>query len=176
MGGTWRVTIACWGTRGVKREATIMDLLSVEEDGATASQHPLKISIALNGDDMRVADARHLAAGFLARCRDEHAVVVGAWAREATQLVVSELVTNAYKYAPGPVRLDLRITGGSVEVAVWDGEPVLPVVREADAGRVGQHGLEIVAALADGFEAHRVPMGKRITARISLADASGSGW
>jgi hypothetical protein len=40
--------------------------------------------------------------------------------------------------------MDLRIAGDVVEVVVWDSVPVLPVVRAADAGRVGQHGLEIV--------------------------------
>ena len=47
---------------------------------------------------------------------------------------------------------------------------VLPVARAADAGRVGQHGLEIVMAVAQGFEAQREPVGKRITARIALPD------
>lgn len=40
----------------------------------------------------------------------------------------------------------------------------------ADAGRVGQHGLEIVLAAAQGFEARREPVGKRITARVALLD------
>ncbi|MEE1764728.1 ATP-binding protein, partial [Streptomyces sp. SP17KL33] len=38
----------------------------------------------------------------------------------------------------------------------------------ADTGRVGQHGLEIVMAVAQGFEARQEPVGKRITARIAL--------
>jgi anti-sigma regulatory factor (Ser/Thr protein kinase) len=92
---------------------------------------------------------------------------------DLTQLVVSELVTNARKYAPGPVLMDLRIAGDPVEVVVWDCDPVLPVARAADAGRVGQHGLEIVMAVAQGFEAHREPVGKRITARIALLDDPG---
>ncbi|OUC95452.1 ATP-binding protein [Streptomyces swartbergensis] len=68
---------------------------------------------------------------------------------------------------------DLRITGDTVEVVVWDCDPVLPVARAADAGRVGQHGLEIVMAVAQGFEAQREPVGKRITARIALMDDAG---
>jgi hypothetical protein len=63
--------------------------------------------------------------------------------------------------------MDLRIVGDAVEVVVWDCDPVLPVARAADAGRVGQHGLEIVMAVAQGFEAQREPVGKRITARIA---------
>ncbi|MFI5681274.1 hypothetical protein [Streptomyces cellulosae] len=34
---------------------------------------------------------------------------------DLNQLVVSELVTNARKYAPGPVLMELRIAGSLVE-------------------------------------------------------------
>ena len=94
-----------------------------------------------------IARARHLAAGFLTRVQAEHGLPVSQRAMDLTQLVVSELVTNAHKYAPGPALMDLRIVGDAVEVVVWDGDPVLPVARAADAGRVGQHGLEIVMAV-----------------------------
>ncbi|GAB2895938.1 hypothetical protein GCM10027074_74390 [Streptomyces deserti] len=56
---------------------------------------------------------------------------------------------------------------------MWDSDPALPVARAADAGRVGQHGLEIVMAVAQGFGAQREPVGKRITARIALMDDPG---
>ncbi|WP_432171804.1 hypothetical protein [Streptomyces sp. 1222.5] len=55
-----------------------------------------------------------------------------------------------------------------MEVQVWDSDPVLPVARAADAGRVGQQGLEIVMAVCEGFEAMREPVGKRLTARLAL--------
>lgn len=87
-----------------------------------------------------------------------------------TQLVVSELVTNARKYAPGPCLLTLEIRDGAVEVTVWDSEPALPIARGADPGRTGQHGLEIVVAVCRSFEMHREPVGKRITAAIVLED------
>ncbi|MFF5433033.1 ATP-binding protein [Streptomyces griseofuscus] len=88
-------------------------------------------------------------------------------------MVVSELVTIALKYAPGPVLRDLRITGEMVEFVVCDCDPVLPFARAADVGRVGQHGLEIVMAVVQGFETQREPVGKRITARIALLDTAG---
>jgi anti-sigma regulatory factor (Ser/Thr protein kinase) len=128
----------------------------------------------LDGDGHVIAEARHRAAGFLTRVQAEHGIPVSARAMDLTQLVVSELVTNARKYAPGPVLMELRIAGAVVvEVVVWDSDPVLPVARAADAGRVGQHGLEIVMAVAQGFEAQREPVGKRITARIALLDDPG---
>ncbi|MEU5599274.1 ATP-binding protein [Streptomyces sp. NPDC020298] len=130
----------------------------------------LSVAVALNGQGPCIAEARHTAAGFLTRMRVEHGIAVSQRAVEVTQLVVSELVTNAQKYAFGPILLDLRIAADLVEVQVWDSDPVLPVARAADVGRVGQHGLEIVMAVCQGFEAAREPVGKRITARLALTD------
>lgn len=89
----------------------------------------------------------------------------------AVESVVSELVTNVFKYAPGPCRLDLEIHDGAVEISVWDTDPALPAARAADPGRVGQHGLEIVIALCLSFEIGREPVGKRVT--VLLADDPG---
>ncbi|MEU5798805.1 ATP-binding protein [Streptomyces sp. NPDC047813] len=88
------------------------------------------------------------------------------------QLVVGELVTNAGKYAPGPALMDLRVEDGMIEIAVWDSDPVLPEAKAADAGRIGQHGLEIVKAVTHSLDAHPTPVGKRITARLPLTDDS----
>ncbi|HSY00182.1 MAG TPA: ATP-binding protein, partial [Streptomyces sp.] len=96
-------------------------------------------------------------------------------ARDLTQLVVSELVTNARKYAPGPVLMELRITTGSVEIVVWDSDPTVPAARASDPDRIGQHGLEIVKAVTEDLFVEQAPVGKRITARIALADPPGSG-
>ncbi|MFD7703748.1 ATP-binding protein [Streptomyces caelestis] len=133
----------------------------------------MQTAAALDGDGTDIAHARHRAVDFLTRVQAEHGLPVSQRALDMTQLVVSELVTNARKYAPGPMLLDLRIIGDLVEVVVWDSEPTLPIARAADAGRVGQHGLEIVMAVAQGFEAQREPVGKRITARIALLDDPG---
>ncbi|MFF4469660.1 hypothetical protein ACFYZ3_08870 [Streptomyces sp. NPDC001599] len=68
---------------------------------------------------------------------------------DLAQLVVSELVA-------GPIVVTLRITGESVEVSMWDSDPVLPVARAADAYRVGQHGIEIIMAVARSFMASSI--------------------
>ncbi|MGW2858787.1 ATP-binding protein [Streptomyces sp. NPDC001205] len=135
---------------------------------------PMQASAALDGEGGCIAEARHFAADFLARVRDQQGVQVSQRAVDLTCLVVSELVTNALKYAPGPALMDVRITGGEVEIVVWDSDPVLPAARAADAGRVGQHGLEIVMSVVNGFEARKEPVGKRITARVALHDPTGS--
>ncbi|MEU2501492.1 ATP-binding protein [Streptomyces pseudogriseolus] len=133
----------------------------------------MQTTVALEGDGTVIAQARLLAMHFLTRVQTEQGLPVSQRALDLTQLVVSELVTNARKYAPGPVLMDLSIVGDMVEVVVWDSEPVLPVARAADAGRVGQHGLEIVMAVAQGFEVQREPVGKRISVRIALLDDPG---
>ncbi|WP_444852263.1 ATP-binding protein [Streptomyces sp. NPDC000229] len=86
----------------------------------------------------------------------------------AAQLVVSELVTNACKYVPGPCAVDLEVDGPALQITVWDTDPALPVARAAEPGRIGQHGLEIVMALCEGFDVQREPVGKRIGVRLAL--------
>ncbi|MER6683565.1 ATP-binding protein [Streptomyces olivaceoviridis] len=127
-------------------------------------------TVPLDGQGACIAEARRHAADFLARVQREYGLPVSDRAMDLTRLVVSELVTNARKYAPGPVLLELRLVGGLVEVVVWDSDPALPMARPADPGRIGQHGLEIVMAVVQGFEVQREPVGKRVTARIALAD------
>ncbi|WP_079141526.1 ATP-binding protein [Streptomyces sp. LUP30] len=130
----------------------------------------MRAGYALGGDDGCIADARHHAAAFLKKAGADHRLLVSDRVRDLTQLVVSELVTNARKYAPGPVLMELRIQAGSVDVVVWDSEPTVPAARGVDPGRIGQHGLEIVKAVAESLVVERRPVGKRITARISLVD------
>ncbi|MEW2074273.1 MULTISPECIES: ATP-binding protein [unclassified Streptomyces] len=145
-----------------------MEPVPVDEGDMVPGAPRLRASYALDEDGTWIAQARHLAAAFLTRARAEGGLPVSTRAVEITQLVVSELVTNARKYAPGPVGLDLRVADDTVEVIVRDGNPAPPVARDADPGRVGQHGLEIVMAVAQALHVRQEPAGKSITARISL--------
>ncbi|WP_199921318.1 ATP-binding protein [Streptomyces globisporus] len=121
-----------------------------------------------------IAVARELARTFLADVQAVHGLPVSERAMSVVELVVSELVTNARKYAPGPCLLTLEAVGGAVEVTVWDSNPTPPAVLAPDPTRIGQHGLEIVMALGQSFAVHREPVGKRITTTITLADAPSS--
>ncbi|MFJ2399292.1 ATP-binding protein [Streptomyces sp. NPDC087843] len=123
----------------------------------------------MDGDGSRIAQARHLAAAFLTKVRDRYGVPVAAATVEIVQLIVSELVTNARKYAPGPALLQLRITGAVLQVELWDSNPVAPAAKAPDPTRVGQHGLEIVAAFARTVTVEQTAVGKRITADVLLA-------
>ncbi|MFF0206276.1 ATP-binding protein [Streptomyces sp. NPDC005017] len=124
-------------------------------------------TIALSGDGPCIAEARHWTAAFLV---GEAAVraVMSERVVSLAQLVVSEFVTNACKYAPGPILLRLCVTGAALEVEVWDSHPVLPVAGHADPHRVGGHGLEIVKAVAADLAVVPEVVGKRVTALIQL--------
>ncbi|GAA2442651.1 ATP-binding protein [Streptomyces macrosporus] len=139
------------------------------DDRAAVPVSSARAGAAYDGGPETIPAARHFAADFLTRLRDEHDVPVTPRAIDTVQLIVSELITNVCKYAPGPCLMDLELIGDSVEITVWDSDSVLPVARAAEPGRVGQHGLEIVLALCEGFDVQREPVGKRIKVRVSLA-------
>ncbi|MFJ6251856.1 MULTISPECIES: ATP-binding protein [unclassified Streptomyces] len=146
--------------------------MSEAEDSAEPYEHVPGVTTALDldGDGSRIAQARHLTAGFLVKARAEHGLSISQRGVELAQLAVSELVTNVHKYAPGPALMSLRIVGDAVEIVVRDSEPSLPVPRGADAARAGQHGLEIVKIIARFFEMRQEPAGKSVTVRIALTD------
>ncbi|MEU8792685.1 ATP-binding protein [Streptomyces sp. NPDC048643] len=131
------------------------------------------VSLELDGHGSRIAHARQHAAAFLAEARDDYGILVATGTIEVVQLIVSELVTNARKYAPGPATLHLRIVGPVLRVELWDGSPVLPAAETLDPHRVGQHGLELVTALARTVTIESAAVGKRITAEIVL-DTTGA--
>ncbi|GAA3063635.1 ATP-binding protein [Streptomyces glomeratus] len=141
---------------------------AADGEGWALSDESISVSAAFEGTEA-IAEARAYARSFLQDLQALHGVPVSGRAMGNVQLVVSELVTNAQKYAPGPYLLTLEADEGAVGVTVWDSEPRLPVIQGFDPVRVGQHGLEIVVALCRGFEVHREPVGKRIRAAVDLA-------
>ncbi|WP_411075836.1 ATP-binding protein [Streptomyces sp. cmx-4-7] len=146
-----------------------------DNDGGDAAQPPpdgylIHAGYAFDGDGSCISAARHHATAFLDRTRAAHHLAVSDRARDLTVLVVSELVTNVLKYAPGPVLMELRATAETVDVVVRDSDPTLPTPKTADPGRVGQHGMEIVKAVTEALFIEQETVGKRITARIALTD------
>src|SRR4051794_17530340 len=135
-----------------------MDLAGEDEGQQSLGGALISVSAAF-GDSEEIDQARDLTRSFLTDLQLVHGLPVSERAMGMVQLVVSELVTNARKYAPGTCLLTLEANDGAVEVTVWDGDPTLPVARAADPGRVGQHGLEIVMAVCQSFEVHREPVG-----------------
>ncbi|MFF3886123.1 ATP-binding protein [Streptomyces sp. NPDC001914] len=131
----------------------------------------MKASLHLDMDGTRIAQARHLAVSFLSNVRDEHSIAVADSTMEIVQLIVSELVTNARKYAPGPALLQMQVTGAALRIELWDSNPLPPAVKAPDPRRIGQHGLEIVTALAQNVIVEATPPGKRIIATVMLNTA-----
>ncbi|WP_411105263.1 ATP-binding protein [Streptomyces sp. cmx-4-9] len=141
--------------------------------GEGVDRRPLIAFSAVFEGTEEIAEARRLACAFLDEVESVHGLKVCDRAVALVELVVSELVTNTRKYAPGPSEMTLEVHDGCVEVSVWDSNPNPPAVLPPDPFRVGQHGLEIIVAAARTFRVHREPFGKRITASITLADDPG---
>ncbi|MFF0738860.1 ATP-binding protein [Streptomyces sp. NPDC004111] len=87
-----------------------------------------------------VGVARDAAHTFLTELQDTHRVDTAEEVRGLVALAVSDLVTNAYKYAPGPARLTLEADPPVAQISVSDTGSLLPAPRASDPERVGQHG------------------------------------
>lgn len=88
-------------------------------------------------------------------------------------LVVSELVTNAVRHAPGPCTLELDVSpdGRSLRVTVRDTSRRLPRPQPRDPARIGGHGLHLVRSLSLRLEATPRARGKDVTATVPLEPA-----
>ncbi|MFF8195368.1 SpoIIE family protein phosphatase [Streptomyces bobili] len=86
-----------------------------------------------------------------------------------TELVVSELVTNAIRYATGPIRLRL-IRERTLVCEVHDGGATTPHVRHPRTTDEGGRGLLLVSQVTRRWGTRFVPDGKIIWAEQSLTD------
>jgi two-component sensor histidine kinase len=92
------------------------------------------------------------------------------------ELVVCELVTNAFIYGEPPVVLHLRCSPIALRVTVCDGSPTLP--RLLDPSPRGGFGLRLVDELADEWGAEAAAPGtpgKLVWALLYLAEAARAG-
>ncbi|MFE3854097.1 SpoIIE family protein phosphatase [Streptomyces griseorubiginosus] len=113
-------------------------------------------------DPARVAEARKTATRQLAE-----------WGLEefafTTELVVSELVTNAIRHAVGPIRLRL-IRERTLVCEVLDSGATAPHLRHPRTTDEGGRGLLLVSQFAQRWGTRFVPEGKVIWAEQSLQD------
>ena len=84
-------------------------------------------------------------------------------------LVVSELVTNAVRHAPGQAGLELELVAHAdrLRITVTDGSAIRPVVAHLQHTRPSGRGLHIVQALAARWGVDHLPDGKRVWAELA---------
>src|SRR5262245_48548377 len=107
---------------------------------------------------------------------------------DATELVVSELTTNALRASAGltasrfagkfavgtpPVRLWLYSDGERVLIQVWDGNDEMPARQEVDPGAGSGRGLLIVESLASDWGSSRLAKSSGKVVWAIVAHASG---
>ncbi|MFG3100729.1 ATP-binding protein [Streptomyces sp. NPDC048182] len=130
----------------------------------TAPAPPVLVRrLALPGDRHTPAVARLAAARLL-----ERAGWHGARAHDAL-LVVSELVTNAVRHAPGPCLLSLTERDGVLVVAVSDRGEDLPH-RWAEGGERGGFGLPLIERLGGRLTVVPSLDGKTVRVRLDRTE------
>ncbi|MEU8588963.1 ATP-binding protein [Streptomyces sp. NPDC048664] len=131
----WRRCAALWA-----RGARSLHPLSVPANRVVARE----ASWPLASEPVSVSRARRLVTARLAAWK------LGGELADTAELLVSELVTNALRHAPGPVRLNLRVSDSRLRCEVEDTHDTRPFRRsicteEAESGR-GVELLEILSA------------------------------
>jgi serine phosphatase RsbU (regulator of sigma subunit)/anti-sigma regulatory factor (Ser/Thr protein kinase) len=79
---------------------------------------------------------------------------------DSSELLVSELVTNAIRYANGEVQLRLVLEPDSLVCEVHDSSPALPRVLQVDKDAENGRGLHVVSQVASRWGARRTAGGK----------------
>jgi anti-sigma regulatory factor (Ser/Thr protein kinase) len=85
--------------------------------------------------------------------------------REAVELIVSELATNAVTHAATPFTVRLLVDS-TVRVELADGSTDPPVVRRPSSRAAGGRGLVIVEEFADRWGCYPVDDGKVVWAEV----------
>lgn len=100
---------------------------------------------------------------------------LAAWGLEdlsfVTELALSELVTNAIRYATGPISVRLLFDRMLI-CEVFDASSTTPHLRYAETTDEGGRGLFLVAQLADRWGVRYTPAGKIIWTEQALPDDS----
>ncbi|MBE9499631.1 ATP-binding protein [Streptomyces sp. AA1529] len=114
--------------------------------------------LSLHSDEASVADARALAASYVAEhCPGIDATTVGT--------VVTELVVNAERHTSGSWLLVIDRAGGVLSAEVRDASRELPGVRAGALDGSGGWGMHLVHALTPSVQVTVDGPGKTVSAR-----------
>ncbi|GGK60813.1 SpoIIE family protein phosphatase [Streptomyces flaveus] len=119
------------------------------------------VSWELPSDPAIVADARKRTARWLTEWDLDELIFT-------TELVVSELVTNAIRHASGPIRLRLILTGATLICEVWDASASAPHLRHPKTTDEGGRGLFLISQFTQRWGSRHTRDGKIIWAEQSL--------
>ncbi|MFG1807430.1 ATP-binding protein [Streptomyces sp. NPDC049040] len=128
----------------------------------------LRVAGTFPGVSPSIAQARDFTAAFVDQAAGADPRIQPGQRGDAL-LVISELVTNVVRHAPGPCEVTLEVTGVELVITVGDTSVQPPTFHPFSPHRIGRHGLEIVLALCTSVDCRPTPRGKAIRAVMSLA-------
>ncbi|MEU1403312.1 SpoIIE family protein phosphatase [Streptomyces sp. NPDC005728] len=141
-----------------ERQQDDVAVLAARVRGLAPDRH---VTWKIEARDEMVGRARELTARQMAR-----------WGLEeesfTTELIVSELVTNALRYGAGPITLRL-IRDRHLICEVSDGSSTSPHVRRAEETDEGGRGLYLITQLTQGWGTRYHERGKTIWAEQTLS-------
>lgn len=143
----WEPQVVAGGAVGFVEKSTptaqlVDDLLTT---AALIGALGTRLSLDLERDPASPAAARRFARSVVAD------IEADADLRDAVELLVSELITNAVVHAASAPCLSVVLAPGSVRVEVHDDDPSPPNRREPDADRPGGRGLLLLEQLASDW-------------------------
>nr|WP_229884908.1 MULTISPECIES: SpoIIE family protein phosphatase [Streptomyces] len=147
-----------------------LDTRHGEDDIALLMARVQGLPVDAVGDWHLPRDARSVG-----RARELARAKLPAWGLEGlldtTELLVSELVTNALRYGEGDIRLRLLLDRTLV-CEVWDANLVQPRRRRARDTDEGGRGLQLVGLLSAGWGTRRTHRGKTVWFELPLPGTS----
>lgn len=95
---------------------------------------------------------------------------------EVAALLTSELVTNAVLHGGGDaIEVRYHVEPTIIEVAVCDGSPQEPIVKDVGTDEVRGRGMAIVRSLAESWGVAPEPTGKAVWFRLPCHPMAASG-
>ncbi|ANW16801.1 SpoIIE family protein phosphatase [Streptomyces clavuligerus] len=174
--GLARLRDALSGRPGLSPEETCRAVLTALPGQRPRDDVALLVARTRRLDAERIAEWRVPSdTAAVAPVRAECARRLRDWGLEeiafTTELILSELITNAVRYASQPITVRL-IHASSLICEVFDGSSTSPHLRRATVTDEGGRGLFLVAQLADRWGTRYTPRGKVIWTEQTL-DGSG---